>query len=93
VAAMEAFEEAGLLGEVWNVPIGQYLAPKHLLSGRIVQVAIQVYRMDVDQVLDDWPEKGQRMRGWYALDEAAMLVGEGGLVALILDLNAQLMRR
>jgi 8-oxo-dGTP pyrophosphatase MutT (NUDIX family) len=92
VAAIEAFEEAGLLGEVWNKPIGHYLAPKHLTSGKIVQCAIEVYRMDVEEVLDDWPEKGQRARGWYALDEAAMLVGEGGLVALILEMNAQLIR-
>ena len=93
VAAIEAFEEAGLLGEVWNKPIGQYLAPKHLASGRVVSCAIEVYRMDVEQVLDDWPEKGQRERHWYSLPEAAMLVGEGGLVALILELNAEIIGR
>ena len=38
----------------------------------------------------DWPEKSQRERAWYPLDEAAMLVGEGGLVGLILDMNANL---
>jgi 8-oxo-dGTP pyrophosphatase MutT (NUDIX family) len=90
VAAIEAFEEAGLIGEVWNRPIGDYLAPKHLTSGKVVNCNIQVYRMDVEQVLDDWPEKGQRERQWYPLDQAAMMVGEGGLVALMLKVNAEL---
>ena len=57
VAAIEAFEEAGLIGEVWNMPIGSYLAPKHLPSGKVVTVAIEVYRMDVDEVLDDARER------------------------------------
>jgi 8-oxo-dGTP pyrophosphatase MutT (NUDIX family) len=90
VGAIEAFEEAGLLGEVWDKPIGSYLSPKHLASGEVVTCSIEVYRMDVEEVLDDWPEKGQRERAWYALDEAAMLVGEGGLVALMLEVNAGL---
>jgi 8-oxo-dGTP pyrophosphatase MutT (NUDIX family) len=93
VGAIEAFEEAGLLGEVWNKPIGSYLSPKHLASGRVTTCSIEVYRMDVEEVLDDWPEKGQRERAWYPLDEAAMLVGEGGLVALMLEVNASLIGR
>ncbi|WP_223861801.1 NUDIX hydrolase, partial [Geminicoccus harenae] len=93
VGAIEAFEEAGLIGEVWTRPLGTYLSPKHLPSGRIVPCKIEVYRMDVEEVLDDWPEKGQRDRRWYSLDEAAMLVGEGGLVALMLEVNAELIGR
>ena len=93
VAAIEAFEEAGLIGEVWNKPIGDYLAPKHLPSGKVVTCNIRVFRMDVEQVLDDWPEKGQRDRQWYPLDQAAMMVGEGGLVALMLKVNAELIGR
>ncbi|WP_235031324.1 NUDIX hydrolase [Geminicoccus flavidas] len=93
VGAIEAFEEAGLIGEVWTKPLGTYLSPKHLPSGRVVTCEIEVYRMDVEEVLDDWPEKGQRERRWYSLDEAAMLVGEGGLVALMLKVNAELIGR
>lgn len=93
VGAIEAFEEAGLIGEVWDKPIGVYVSPKHLLSGKVVLCEIEVYRMDVEEVLDDWPEKGQRERRWYSLDEAAMLVGEGGLVALLLQVNAELIGR
>ena len=93
VGAIEAFEEAGLIGEVWNKPIGSYLSPKHLPSGKVVTCLIEVYRMDVEQVLDDWPERGQRDRAWYSLDEAAMLVGEGGLVALLLKVGAELIGR
>jgi 8-oxo-dGTP pyrophosphatase MutT (NUDIX family) len=93
VGAIEAFEEAGLIGEVWTRPLGSYLSLKHLPSGRIVPCEIEVYRMDVEEVLDDWPEKGQRERRWHSLDEAAMLVGEGGLVALMLKVNAELIGR
>jgi len=93
VGAIEAYEEAGLLGEVWDKPIGSYVSPKHLPSGEVVPCSIKVYRMDVEEVLDDWPEKGQRERAWYSLDQAAMLVGEGGLVALILQVNAELIGR
>ena len=46
--AIEAFEEAGVLGEVWNVPIGSYVSLKHLANGRVVGTMAQV--LDQQQV-------------------------------------------
>ena len=44
--------------------------------------------MRVDQLLDDWPERGQRKREWFTLGQAAMVVDEGDLVTLLLKLDA-----
>ena len=63
---------------------------KQRADGSRVPYEVEVFRLDVEQELPDWPEKGQRERRWYSLDEAAMLVGEGGLVALMLKVNAEL---
>jgi hypothetical protein len=48
---------------------------------------------EVEQQLRDWPEKGQRVTRWMAPERAARLVGEDGLVQLLLSLDVQPARR
>ncbi len=50
---------------------------------------MKVFPLAVEQQLDDWPEKGQRETRWFTPGEAATLVGEGGLVTLLLRLAAE----
>ncbi len=88
LAAKEAFEEAGLVGEVAPEPVGSYVYLKRLPGGRALACDVDVFPMRVERLLDDWPERRQRERRWFTLAGAAMAVEEGGLVALLLRLAA-----
>ena len=63
-AAREAFEEAGLQGEIGVKPIGSYRYLKRLQGGQTVPCRVDVFPLTVDHRLDDWPEKGQREATW-----------------------------
>lgn len=88
LAAKEAFEEAGLVGEVAQEPIGFYSYLKRLPNDRVVPCQVDVFAMRVDRLLRDWPERGQRTREWFTLAQAAMAVEEGDLVTMLLRLAA-----
>jgi 8-oxo-dGTP pyrophosphatase MutT (NUDIX family) len=89
LAGKEAFEEAGLVGEVAGEAVGSYRYGKRLPDGREVPCEVVVYPLAVERQLEDWPERGQRETRWFSLPEAAMRVAEGGLVALLLGLAAR----
>jgi ADP-ribose pyrophosphatase YjhB (NUDIX family) len=54
-AAKEAFEEAGVIGRVSPNSVGMFRARKSTPLPRIVEV--WVYLLEVDETLDNWPEK------------------------------------
>jgi 8-oxo-dGTP pyrophosphatase MutT (NUDIX family) len=85
-AAVEAFEEAGIRGDIGNTPIGSYAYLKRREDGRTQPCRVEVFAMQVAEELEDWPERAQRERRWFSLPEAAMAVEEGGLVTLMLQL-------
>jgi 8-oxo-dGTP pyrophosphatase MutT (NUDIX family) len=87
-AAQEAFEEAGILGPVTPEPIGSYRYEKRRRSGIALPAEVHLFRMTVEEERDDWPEKGQRDRRWFAPHEAAAAVAEDDLAALIRGLGA-----
>ena len=82
-AAEEAREEAGVLGEAYVESIGSYTYEKRRSSGP-VSVRVSVYLLDVREELATWPESGQRQRAWFTLDDAAAIVQEPELRALLL---------
>ena len=88
LAAKEAFEEAGLVGEVAPDPVGSYVYLERLPGGRALACDVDVFPLQVERLLDDLPERRQRERRWFTLAGAAMAVEEGGLVALLLRLAA-----
>jgi 8-oxo-dGTP pyrophosphatase MutT (NUDIX family) len=68
-AAQEAFEEAGVRGRVAEA-IGSFgHAQNHRLLGRF-QVSILVHPLAVETQLADWPERRERSRRWFGLDQA-----------------------
>ena len=89
IAALEAFEEAGVEGEVAPASIGFYRYPKRMAKGRVVECDVDVYPMRVARLLDDWPERTERERRWFTLSEAADAVKEADLTALLLRLAGQ----
>lgn len=87
-AAREAFEEAGILGTVRNRALGRYHYDKRLRSGRLQHVRVQVFPLEVRQEAEDWPEKGQRDHLWVPPSDAAQMVDEPGLKALLTAFKA-----
>lgn len=87
LAAKEAFEEAGIVGDMLPKPIGAYHYAKLLSQGKAVQCRVEVFLLHVTELLDTWPEMRQRRREWFTLSQAAMVVAEGELVTLLLRLG------
>ncbi len=87
VAAREAFEEAGLIGEVSKKRLSSFQYAKRLDGDARKLCRVDVFPLAVHQVLDDWPEKHQRRREWMTPGQAAMRVTEAGLIQLLLDLT------
>jgi 8-oxo-dGTP pyrophosphatase MutT (NUDIX family) len=87
VAAMEAFEEAGLIGDIALKPLASFLYSKRLSEIKRKRCRVEVYLFAVHQELDDWLEKDQRKREWMLPSEAATRVAEVGLATLLLGLK------
>jgi 8-oxo-dGTP pyrophosphatase MutT (NUDIX family) len=82
-AAQEAWEEAGVRGEVTPLCIGRYGYQKLLSVQTEVPCAVAVYGLQVQDLADDFPEVRERRRLWVAQDVAATLVDEPDLAQLI----------
>ncbi len=82
-AAQEAYEEAGLDGEILEKPAGDYDYLKRFKSGAAKLVKVDVYPMHVTGEHETWPEKGQRTLQWMTPVEAALSVQEPQLRDLI----------
>ena len=82
-AAMEAFEEAGVIGKVSKRPIGSYPYEKLLEKGGKASCRVQVFALRVTRQHKRWPEKKERQTGWYAATEALRFVREPHLRRII----------
>lgn len=87
-AAREAFEEAGIVGNVSSKRAGDFRYDKELKNGAVVPCEVDVYPLQVQEELVDWPEQGQRTRRWYAPEAAEKLVDESGLKQLLARLKS-----
>lgn len=82
-AEREAYEEAGILGEVSAQPIGSFRYFK--VSGRNEKRPAQamVFGLRVTEMLNQWPEAHQRHRAWFSPSDAAEAVSEPTLAAFL----------
>jgi 8-oxo-dGTP pyrophosphatase MutT (NUDIX family) len=88
LTAKEAYEEAGIEGQVIGGRIGSYTYLKQLPGKRTIECKVDVFPMRVARLLDEWPENKQRRREWFTLAQAAQQVEEGQLVTMLLQLAA-----
>ncbi|MEJ2459790.1 MAG: DUF47 family protein [Novosphingobium sp.] len=88
-AAVEAEEEAGVLGAACPTPLGSYRYRKKRNSGAFVWADVDVFPFSVTGELDTWDEQHQRERRWFSLAEAAEAVDEEDLQALIRSFGAR----
>ena len=81
-AAIEAQEEAGVIGRVGKKPIGSYIYWKRR-ADRFDLCRVKVYILEVQRQLPAWREKAQRQAAWFLVHEAADLVDDAGLVTIL----------
>jgi 8-oxo-dGTP pyrophosphatase MutT (NUDIX family) len=86
-ARKEAYEEAGIKGELSREPVGEYHYDKW--GGTCT---VKVFRMEVQDVVAAWPEFIARRREWMAVEAAAQSVKEPRLQKLIRKLGRHALR-
>lgn len=88
-AAQEAWEEAGVKGAISEDAIGGYSYEKPSRgNGYHAPVRVEVFPLEVQQVEDKYPERGQRKRKWMSPGAAADAVREPELKRLIANFPA-----
>ena len=80
-AAKEAFEEAGIKGDVEDRVICTYRAVKRQRDQKIL-IEVSVHLLEVTETAADWDEKHKREIKWCFPQEAAKLLNEPSLIEL-----------
>jgi phosphohistidine phosphatase len=70
-AEKEALEEAGVRGAINEQSLGTYRYRKWHGT-----CAVQVFALEIEEELSDWPEAGTRRREWLTVDDARQRVDE-----------------
>ena len=91
-ASEEAREEAGVVGSPEPSPIGTFQYWKRL-DDAFVPITVKVFAMEVDRELAEWRERAERRRAWLAPEQAAALVDEPALGAMLLDASERISAR
>jgi len=87
-AAQEAREEAGIVGQIADAPIGSYRYIKQLKGEYIQAVQVIVFPIRVEDQVPAFKELGQRTFAWFGYQEAANRIAEPSLRRLIRDFGA-----
>lgn len=86
-ALQEAWEEAGVKASLADGdPVGKYDYDKRKDDDVFVPVTVSVYRADVETLASDFPEADERTRRWVSPQQAACMVDEPQLKALLRSL-------
>ncbi|OYU40490.1 MAG: hypothetical protein CFE33_06565 [Pseudorhodobacter sp. PARRP1] len=88
-ARQEAWEEAGVRGEIAETAIGGFNYVKLLSPTRSCECAVEVFALRVSELLDKFPERKERRRKWFTAEKAARKVNEPQLRQVLLALNDQ----
>ncbi|MFN3607199.1 MAG: NUDIX hydrolase [Cypionkella sp.] len=83
-AAIEAWEEAGVEGEIDDIAMGAFYYDKRHVAKATQTCEVTVYPLRVARLVPKFPEQNQRRRKWFSAQKAAKLVNELGLAGLIL---------
>jgi len=81
-AILEAWEEAGLVGDLSPVPLGTFQYEK---LDRVFLVS--VYVLSVKEIRSDWPERRDRRREWVEWTVALERIEEEGLREILRSLQ------
>jgi 8-oxo-dGTP pyrophosphatase MutT (NUDIX family) len=92
-ASIEAFEEAGLIGDADSHAIGAFYYVKRLKKGDEALCKVEVFPLKVKGQAINWPEKNQRTCEWFSASEAAELVQEPELRDLLHRFRTKIEKR
>jgi 8-oxo-dGTP pyrophosphatase MutT (NUDIX family) len=81
-AVAEAWEEAGIRGRAGRRAIAKYESRKW---GR--PSLVSVFRLDVESIADNWPERDFRQRRWVSVAEALAIIDVPEILELFRELN------
>ena len=87
-ALQEAWEEAGVRAAAAR-ELGRFHYNKAQARGFAIPVEVQAFLVSVEALADEWPERRSRARRWFPPAEAAALVAEPELGALLKAMAAQ----
>lgn len=83
-ALREAWEEAGVRrADITHAPVGTYTYDKALGDGKSVPVRATVYNALVTELAHQYPEVDERTRRWVTPHNAAKMVNEPELKAIL----------
>lgn len=88
-ALREAYEEAGVRGD-GGPALGSFDYLKVMRKGPNQICEVEVFPLLVREELEDWPEKAERERRWFAPEEASDAVQEERLRAILMRLPGSL---
>lgn len=83
-AEKEAIEEAGVRGRIGQQAIGSFCYDKER-NGSTREMLVDVYPLEVSEVLAEWDEMKDRERRWLPIAAAAAQVEQPGLEAILRD--------
>jgi 8-oxo-dGTP pyrophosphatase MutT (NUDIX family) len=89
-AAVEASEEAGLVGNIEKEKLGSFHYRKRLKNGAALLCRVYVFPMRVTRQRKSWLEMHQRVTQWFPWVTAAERVAEPELKELILAFGEML---
>jgi 8-oxo-dGTP pyrophosphatase MutT (NUDIX family) len=92
VAAIEAFEEAGVRGKIKKKRFGYFTYLKQLPDDSRVPCIVQLHLLEVEKTFENFPERGQRLSEWVSFTEAARRVREPELKGLFLEAERKMQR-
>ena len=84
-AAREARQEAGVKGKILREAIGTYRYIKRELGDGVL-VEVRVFLLKVSKRCKRWPEKRERRRAWFDIEDAANRVSDPELSIIIISM-------
>jgi 8-oxo-dGTP pyrophosphatase MutT (NUDIX family) len=81
-AAIEAFEEAGVVGQIHGKALGTFSYDK-VKSRGVLPCSVKVYPLRVRELKDKWPEGSERERRWFSPEDAAAAGREPELAEIL----------
>lgn len=85
-AKREAEEEAGVIGTVSSMPIGEFTYRKTMRKGYVVRSHVFVFALRVDETRRKWREDKKRSRQWIPLGDAAGIVEDRDVARLLAEI-------
>ena len=85
-AAQEAWEEAGVEGQINDAALGRFTYDKIMPGQTSFQCSVEVFALRVAKLRANFPERKERRRKWFDAAKAARKVAEPELRQLLLRL-------